>query len=472
MKKAKIIATIRDTYDEEKLIAIYNAWANIVRFNFPHAQYETTAPVIQLIHKLNAEWKTNLWIMIDTKGPGVRTWARENPYKYSKWESFRIFTEESKLTEDSDMFCDYPYLLEDIKVGNIIAIESGLMEVEVNEINTDYITVTSKHNCEIWSRRHMNFPGMNLRFPWLTDQDKKDVLFWLENGIQYLAISFVRTKWNIEEVRDFLHQNNADHIQIIAKIENQEWLENAESIAQVSDSIMIARWDLWIEVPTQKLPYYQRYLLDICQRQWKPAIMATELLKTMVHSPIPTRAEISDVYNSRFQWADVLMLSEETAIGEFPSKAVKIMAETIEEAESHMHNNHKDFSLSNYDEVLIQKKALVKHALCLADELWIEHILVFSHSWKFPKLVAAAKPNQTVYAFSPEEKVIQWMHLLAWIKWIKLSEWKEHTSENQEQALQKLKEWNRLKQWEKIIIIGDKKQNWNTDPLIKITTVN
>lgn len=471
MKKAKIIATIRDTYKEENLINIYKAWANIVRFNFPHAQYDTTAPVIKLIHELNSKGLTNLWVLVDTKGPWVRTWARENPYSYKKWEEFRIFVDESLMNQDSDMFCDYPYLLEDIKVGNKIEIESWLMEVTVKEVNSDHIKVVSEHNLEIWSRRHMNFPWMSLKFPWLTEQDKKDLLFSLECGIEYVAISFVRTRENIEEVRAFLRENNANHVQIIAKIENQEWLENIDEITQVADAIMIARWDLWIEVPIFKLPYYQTYILDACRKRWKPAIMATELLKTMVDSPIPTRAEISDVYNSRIQWADVLMLSEETAVGKFPVQAVETMSKAIEEAEKNLVYSHKDFELVENDEKSLWKKTLVKHALSLADELKIDHVLVFTTSGHLAKFVSALKPNQHVFACCPDQKIVDGMSILAWIQWIKMEEWKEHTSENQDQTLKILKEKNLILNGEKIIIIWDKKRWKETDPLIRITVV-
>lgn len=471
MKKAKIIATIRDTYNEEKLINIYKAWANIVRFNFPHAQYDTTAPVIKLIHELNEKWLTNLWVLVDTKGPWVRTWARENPYSYKKWEEFRIFVDKSLMNQDSDMFCDYPYLLEDIKVWDKIEIESWLMEVEVIEVNSDYIKVVSEHNLEVWSRRHMNFPWMSLKFPWLTEQDKKDLLFSLECWIEFVAISFVRTRENIEEVRAFLHENKSDHVQIIAKIENQEWLENIEEITKVSDAIMIARWDLWIEVPVYKLPYYQTYILNACKKRWKPAIMATELLKTMVNSPIPTRAEISDVYNSRIQWADVLMLSEETAVGNFPVQAIETMSNAIEEAEKNLIYSHEDFDLVEKDEISLWKKALVKHALSLADEVRVDHVLVFTTSGTLAKYVSALKPNQHVFACCPDQKIVDWMNILAWIQWIKMEEWKEHTSENQDQALEILKRKNLISNGEKIIIIWDKKRGKETDPLIRITVV-
>lgn len=177
MNKTKIIATITDQYNEEKLTAIAAAGVNIVRLNFSHAKQETTKPLIDLIHKLNGEGKTNLGILLDTKGPEVRTGERDHPYTYKKDEQFRIFTDKTKLTQDSDMFSDYQHLLQNVKTGNTIAIDSGLMTVEVTEVTPDYLLVTSRDDCEIGSRRHMNFPGISLRLPGLTEKDKSDLLF-------------------------------------------------------------------------------------------------------------------------------------------------------------------------------------------------------------------------------------------------------------------------------------------------------
>ena len=312
---------------------------------------------------------------------------------------------------------------------------------------------------------------MSLKFPGLTEQDKKDLLFSLGCWIEFVAVSFVRTKENVEEVKAFLHENNAEHVQVIAKIENQEWLENIEEITQVSDAIMIARWDLWIEVPIFKLPYYQKYILNACKKRWKPAIMATELLKTMVNSPIPTRAEISDVYNSRIQWADVLMLSEETAIGKFPVQAVETMSKTIQEAEKNLIHKHEDFELLENDETALGKKALVKHWLYLADEMNAAHVLVFTTTGNLAKLVSAFKPNQQVFACCPNQKIVDWMNILAGIQWIKMDEWKEHTSENQDLALKILKEKNLISYGEKIVIIWAKRKDKVVDPLIRISVV-
>lgn len=472
MNRTKIIATIRDTYDEEKLIDIFNAGVNIVRLNFSHAQYDTTKPLIDTIKRLNQTGKTNLGILLDTKGPEVRTGVRKEPYFYKKGEHFRIFVEEGKMTEDSDMLSDYQYLLEDIKVGDTIAIESGLMDVIVTEVQANYLMVTALSECSIGSKRHMNFPGISLRLPWLTEKDKSDLLFGIENEVHYIAASFIRTPENVKEIKDFLEKHNAGHIQIISKIENQEGIENIEEIVKISDGIMIARGDLGIEIPIHELPYYQKYILDACFKYGRTCIMATELLKSMTTCPFPTRAEVSDVYNSVIARVDAVMLSDETAIGKYPVESVKLMKETVEEAEKHTINKHKDFDIQKEDEVSIGKKLLVKHALFLADELEAECVIVFTHSGNLTKIVAWFKPNQSVFAFTANEKVIDGMRVLFSINGILLEKRAEHTTENQEIAISKLLEKKLIKSWDKIVIIADKKRGSETDPLIRVTTVH
>ncbi len=475
MNKTKIIATITDKYDEAKLIALFNAGVNIVRINFSHAQQEDTAPLIHLIDKLNTEGKINLGILLDTKGPEVRTWEREKPYLYREWETFRIFVDQHKMTEDSDLFCDYENLLLEIIPGNRFVIDWGLMNVYVEEVTPDYLLVRSENDCEIGSRRHINFPGISLNLPGMTEKDELDLLFGLEHGVDFIAASFIRTKENVLEIREFLtkHQGLRDSIPlIISKIENQEGMDNIEEIVQVSDGIMVARWDLGIEIPIQQLPYAQRKILDVCKHYGKTSIMATELLKSMVNSPFPTRAEISDVYNSVVMWGDCLMLSEETAIGKFAIETVKIMQKTIQEAEKHLCCSHSDFTFIGDDALSQEKKLMVKHALLLADELKIKNIIVFSHSGKFPKIISGLHPNQQIFAFTTSQTVIDEMRILYGIHGIKLQEWAEHTTENQELAMKILSESGFVQPGEQIIMIADKDRGEHKDPLIRITRVD
>jgi pyruvate kinase len=342
------------------------------------------------------------------------------------------------MTKNSDMFCDYRHLLDDLQVGNKIEIEGGLMTVIVEETHSDYLLVRSEDACAIGSRRHMNFPGIKLKLPGLTTKDKADLLFGIENGINYVAASFIRHKKNVEEIRKFLEQHNGKTIQIISKIENQEGITNIEEIVQVSDGIMIARGDLGIETPIHELPYFQRYILDACFKYGRTCIMATELLKSMTTSPFPTRAEVSDVYNSVIARVDAVMLSDETAIGKFPLETLTLMRKTVEEAEKHTLNKHKEFEIVGHNHISEEKKLISKHALFLADEIGAKCIIVFSHSAKFPKIIAGLKTNQPVYAFTPEGEVINKMRILFGIQGIKLEKRAEHTTENQDIAVKLL----------------------------------
>ena len=319
------------------------------------------------------------------------------------------------------------------------------MTVTVKEVNTDHLLVHAEHTCEIGSRRHMNFPGLVLRLPGITEKDKADFLMGIQHGIHYVAASFIRTTDNIKEIRDFLDKNGGEQIKIMSKIENQEGVDNIDAIVQLSDAIMIARGDLGIETPIHELPYLQRHIIEVCKKYGRTCIMATELLKSMTTSPFPTRAEVSDVYNSVVAGVDAVMLSDETAIGKFPIETVKLMRETVEKAEKHTVTAHQDFEIVGNDQVGKDKKLISKHALLLADELEAACIIVFSHSGGFPKIIAGLKPNQQVFAFTTNQNVINEMRILYAIQGIKLDKREQHTTENQDIAIKILVDKKYLK---------------------------
>lgn len=264
MKKTKIIATVGPvTESEEQLIALYEAGVNVIRFNFSHANYEVARTIMGRIRKLNAEGKTNLSTLLDTKGPEIRTGDLKAKIQFEKGDTIKIYTDIQKFSDDgSSLFCDYGSLVEDVSVGQAIEIDSGLFNVEVIKKTLDYVLVLAKNSCLIGSRRHVNLPGVRLRLPGITDQDKKDVLFAIEEGYDFIAMSFVRSRSNVEELRDLLGLHNASHMKIISKIENQEGIENLDEIIGASDGVMVARGDLGIEVPIEKLPVYQREIVQ------------------------------------------------------------------------------------------------------------------------------------------------------------------------------------------------------------------
>lgn len=472
-KRTKIIATISDiAYDEAKIIGLYNAGVNVLRFNFSHASQSVVSEIIHLVRNLNASGKTNLSMLLDTKWPEIRTGTLEEKIQVKSWDKLKIFVDQSLLTQPNDLFCDYPHLLEDLLLGQTLILDSGLLTAKVVEITSTYAVLEMLNNHLIGSRRHINLPGVKLRLPGLTEKDKSDVQFAIDQKLDFIAASFIRSKANVDEIKDILKKNNAAHIQIISKIENQEALDNLDEIAQASDGVMVARWDLWVEVPIFKLPFYQKEIMDACFKYGKTIVIATELLKSMVESPFPTRAEVSDVYNCVMMRADVTMLSDETASWKFPIQSAQMMSEVLGEAEDHTNNKHKDFDITFVDNYPYDDKMVAKSALYFADEIKADFLLIFSKTGTLARIVSAFKPNQPVFAFTKDEHVLRSMNILFAVHPFLESARSEDTPvENEDLAIDILREKWLIQKWQKIVIINHIIQAWYRSPYLKLVTL-
>lgn len=470
-KKTKMIATIGPaTWDEDKIIALYKAGINVLRFNFSHADYDNAARVGQLVKKLNAEKKTKLGLMLDTKGPEIRTWDYEGTKSYVKWDVFNIYVDKDKVSGDKDQFCDYPYLLEDIKVGDIIKIESGLFDVIVKEKAIDHVIVEAMHTITIKQRRHINLPGIKLKLPGLIDQDKKDVIFAVEQGFDFIAMSFVRNKENIQECRDLLKAHNASHIQIVSKIENQEAMDNYVEIVEHSDGVMVARWDLGIEVPIQQLPIYQRQIVRCSRSKGKFVIVATHLLETMIENPFPTRAEVSDIFNAVVQKADAVMLSWETTIGKYPIQAAEMMKSVVVSAEEVLEYRHEEFENIGFNQRDIEKKYLIRSAIEIAERNNIGSIVIFTRTGKLAKMAAAYRPNVRIFAFTNKETTYTNTALLFGVTSRYVSF--DHHSEMLEPALKMMIECGDIKMDERVVVVTDLRKGDKEIPLLEIVTLS
>lgn len=407
MKLTKIIATVGPaTWTEEKLIALYKAGINVIRLNFSHKDYDEKKMVIELVRRLNAENKVKLSILLDSKWPELRTGKKEVKTQYEKDEIIRITVNPDNVWE-RDIFCDYPYLLEDLVVGDIIKIESGLMDAEVVEIGSDYCNCKASAAALIGSYRHINLPGKKIKLPGLTDQDKEDMLFGIANGINIVAMSFVRDAANIQELREFRRNNGWGEIQIIAKIENQQWIDNLKEIVKESDGVMVARGDLGIEVPVTMLPVYQEIIMRECHEQGKPVIVATQMIESMMKEPFPTRAEIHDIYQAVEMGADSTMLSGETAIGNYPIEAVGFMKETIQVAEKYKPKMVYNFKDEGWDHTKLRFKYLVKSAMFLAKNIDAAGIVIFTKTGNGAKLLSAYKPSLPILACTRDPIVLE-----------------------------------------------------------------
>ena len=474
MKKTKIIATHGPAIKwEEDLLALYDAGVNIIRFNFSHAEYDKVREVLEIMRKNNRNGRTALSMLLDTKGPEIRTWDLTNTQEYKTWGTFKFYTKKEDFSEDgSSLFCDYEYLWEDAFVGQIIDVDSWLFRVKVLEIHDNHLKVEAQNDASIGSRRHVNLPGVRLKMPGITEKDKQDVKFAVEESMDFIALSFVRSKENILELKEYLKELWGEHIKIISKIENQEGIENQQEIIEVSDGIMVARWDLWIEVPIEKLPTYQANMIKNTLEAWKFTIVATHMLESMIDNPFPTRAEVSDIYNAVMQRSDCVMLSGETAAGKYPIESVQVMTATIKEAEANLAPIHRDFSVHNLTERDVEKKALIKSAIYSAEELKVQWLFIFTKSWKLARLASSFRPNLSVFAFTMELQSVAYMNSLYGINPYLINNWDEDFTKNRDMAITIAKHEKVLKKWDKIIVVNDIEKDGEEVPVVELIEIH
>jgi len=468
MKKTKIIATVWPASDKKEIIKeLYNNWVNIIRFNYSHSNYDYYDTIIESINDLNQKWETNLSILADTKWPEIRTKKTNEIIELDNWEKFlfSILEKEDVLPKDSKkIICDYKYVLEDLNVWDIIDIDTWLLKAEIISKKDDYLECIALNSHIIKSLRHVNLPWIKIKLPWITEQDKKDIDFALTNNLDYIALSFVRNKWNINELKDYLAQKNKSDIKIISKIESQEALDNLDEIIDNSDWIMIARWDLWAEIPFEKLPIVQR---EIAKKAWKFFIVATQMLESMLSNPIPTRAELTDIFNAVMQKADCTMLSWETAAWDYPIESAKYMSKVIETAESSINYHHnyfdKDLWIDN------DKKLLVRDAIYTAENTWAKALIVFTRTWFMAKTAAAFRPNIPVFSFTFEDKLQKKLNILFWNTTFTIE--KKSNEENVENAINLLEERWFLNKNDKIVTLYDIEYKSKIIPSIQIRKI-
>lgn len=470
MKKTKIIATVWPaTNSEDKLIELYNAWVNIIRFNFSHADYEWAKKTADTIKKLNKEWLTNLSLLLDTKWPEIRSGNVENKITIKEWDTFKIYVDETKLEWDTSIFCDYEHLLEDVEAWQDIIIDSWLLNTTVVEKSNDYVVVEAQNWAIIGSRRHINLPWIKLKLPWVTERDVIDINFALDNDFDFIAASFVRNKAWIDDIRELFAKKNNKVIKLISKIENQEAIENIDDIIKYSDWVMVARWDLWVEVPIEKLSVYGREIVEKSKNLGKFVIIATHLLETMIDNPFPTRAETSDVFNSVQLEPDCLMLSWETAIWKYPIDAVEMMVKVAKESEKYIKYVHTDYSNDWLSERDIEKKLLIKSGIYTWEELKTEAMIILTKSWLLARLTSAFRPNIKIFAFTNKESSVRTMNSLYWINPIYLEKWdSESYIENMDQAVNYLVKNKLITKDCKIVAINDIQRNGKEIPIMEI----
>lgn len=329
MRKTKIIATIGPASENKTTLRkLMLAGMDVARLNFSHGTYLDHKNKIDLVQLLNKELNKEVAVMLDTKGPEVRTHMFKDGGVYiEKNSEVKIFMEEVLGTEEY-FSVTYPNLINDLSIGTTILVDDGYLQLLVIDIDktNGYLLTVAKNGHFIKDRRGINVPNTTLNLPFVSNKDLEDIIFGIHGGIDYIAASFTRKKEDILEIKKILDEHHDDHIQIIAKIENQEGVDNLDDILSVADGIMVARGDLGVEIFPEDIPKIQKEMIIKCQQQNKIVIVATQMLESMQKNPRPTRAEVSDVANAIYEGADAVMLSGETASGMYPIESIELMS--------------------------------------------------------------------------------------------------------------------------------------------------
>ncbi|WP_248253392.1 pyruvate kinase [Fictibacillus marinisediminis] len=335
MRKTKIVCTIGPASESvEKLTQLIETGMNVARLNFSHGDFEEHGARIKNIREASAKLGKTVAILLDTKGPEIRTQTLEGGVAELQSGEELVISMEEVMGTSQKISVTYPGLVDDVHVGSKILLDDGLIELEVTHVGSKEITTKILNSGTLKNKKGVNVPNVSVKLPGITEKDAKDIEFGIEQGIDFIAASFVRRATDVLEIREILEKHNAQSIQIIPKIENQEGVENIDEILAVSDGLMVARGDLGVEIPAEEVPLVQKMLIKKCNELGKPVITATQMLDSMQRNPRPTRAEASDVANAIFDGTDAIMLSGETAAGTYPVEAVQTMHKIAKRAES------------------------------------------------------------------------------------------------------------------------------------------
>lgn len=429
MKKTKIICTMGPNADKkETLRALVDNGMDIARFNFSHGDHAEQKARFDLLKEVRQEAKKPIAMLLDTKGPEIRTGLLENGGKVTlkEGETFTLTAEEIPGNEKI-VSQTYAGLAKDVKVGDTILIDDGLIGLKVTQICGKDVVCLVINGGELGQRKGINVPNVSVNLPGLTKKDRDDIIFGIEQGIDFVAASFVRNAEAVKEIKALLKEHGAENVDVIAKIENSEGIENIDKIINAADGIMVARGDLGVEIPAYEVPHVQKSIVQKCNAKYKPVIIATQMLDSMIRNPRPTRAEVTDVANAVLDGTDAIMLSGETAMGKYPVEALKMMVQIAESTEQHLdydelpefHSLRGDANVSSAVGVAAVRTATNVQASC---------IVTPTVSGQTARLMSNFRPAMPIYAVTPND----WAQRKMQIDWgvIPLKGYEEDTTEH------------------------------------------
>lgn len=412
MRSTKIICTMGPNTDKKTVMkSLVKNGMNVARFNFSHGDHEEQRERMNLLKNVREELDRPVAILLDTKGPEIRTGLLEGGKKVTLREGseFILYTEE--MTGNETGCCvTYPGLAKDVKSGDRILIDDGLIELKVKQIKSGNIVCHVENGGELGERKGVNVPNVKVKLPAVTEKDIDDILFGIQQDIDFIAASFIRSAKGVKEIRKILKENHAEHISIIAKIENAEGVENIDEIIEASDGIMVARGDLGVEIPAQEVPHIQKMIIKKCNERYVPVITATQMLDSMIRNPRPTRAEVADVANAIYDGTDAVMLSGETAAGKYPIEALKMMNEIAENTEQYVDYEKYIHHRTMYEQSKISS-AIGIASVRTARNIGAACIVTPTMSGKTARLISNFRPSMPIYAVTPNEMVQHKMQL-------------------------------------------------------------
>ena len=420
MKKTKVVCTMGpNTNDRELLKKLIENGMDVARFNFSHGDHEEQKSRMDLLKELRQELNTNTAILLDTKGPEIRTGVLKggNRLMLKAGEQFTLTTEEIE-GDESKVSITYEGLVQDVDAGRVILIDDGLIELKVVGKSEKEIFCEVINGGELGERKGVNVPNVAVRLPAITEKDKDDIRFGVEQGIDFIAASFVRNAECVLEIKAYLKELGAPYVPIIAKVENAEGIKNIDEIIRAADGVMVARGDLGVEIPAEEVPYLQKMIIQKCNMNFKTVITATQMLDSMMRNPRPTRAEVTDVANAVYDGTDAVMLSGETAQGKYPLEALQMMVHIIQNTEQHL----------DYEGMLEKtgghlksgvSSAIGYSSVLAASNLNAKCIITPSVSGATARVVSNLRPRQVSLGVTPNERPLRRMSIYWGVKPIK-----------------------------------------------------
>lgn len=460
LRKTNIIGTIGPASDSEEMFTkLVQAGLNVARINFSHGGYEENAEKIATIKRVREKLNKPVALLLDTKGPEIRTGKLESGDEKVTIEEGQEFTfvHDDILGNNTKTTISYKDLYKDVKPGAKILVDDGAIEFEVISVEGKDIKCKAINTAKLGSRKTMNVPGLKLNLPALAQKDIDDITNGIKAGFDFIAASFVRRASDVQAIRELLNNNGGEHVKIISKIESQEGIDNFEEILELSDGIMVARGDMGVEIPMEQVPIVQKHFIKRCNQVGKPVVTATQMLESMTSNPRPTRAEVSDVANAVYDVTSCIMLSGECAMGKYPVECVETMVKISKSIESTVNYwkrfNKKDFKKIDSEDL----ERNIAYTTCVtAEQLKAGAIVAYTHKGDSVRYIAGMGPGCPIFAITDNE-VTFYQLSVAWNVMPILIKDGKTIEDTIQKGIEELEKSSMLEKGDKIVLAGGSK---------------